>query len=87
MPDDEEAYFEEACSYFKEAGASTIFALGHWNDGGQTVSPQMSTPDLRTKLSTIEGCDLGESLTYMDGHTCVGEKGVEGCLDLAEKWL
>mmetsp|Transcript_23459 Transcript_23459/g.48741 ORF Transcript_23459/g.48741 Transcript_23459/m.48741 type:complete len:516 (-) Transcript_23459:47-1594(-) len=77
LPNDEEKYFEEACAYMK-GNVDYIFALGHWNDGGSSVSPQLSTPDLRTKLAGIDGCDIGDNIKYMDGHTHCNELQTAG---------
>ena len=77
LPSNEDSHFQEACNYFKD-NVSHIFALGHWNDGGGSVSPQLSTPNLREMLSAMDGCDLGDKLKYMDGHTHCNELQGEG---------
>jgi len=73
------ADFQQACAYF--AGSPPpggIFILGHWNHANAGVSPGMETPAIRRRVLEMKGCDIGDSLRYIDGHVhcnLVQEKG------------
>ncbi|GMH61664.1 hypothetical protein TrRE_jg3997 [Triparma retinervis] len=71
LPDSESEYFTEACAYFKGSSTQTIYVLGHWDSSTSYTDsdPILGVPELREMLSTVDGCDIGDKLKYMDGHT------------------
>jgi hypothetical protein len=68
LPRDEMAVFERACRWFKSNKVSSILILGHWNSG-DTPNPYLTTPRLHSLLLEMDGCNIGKSLSFFDGHT------------------
>jgi len=71
--------FEEACAYFsgevENDATSVIFLAGHWNQqelGATSCAPDMDTPSIFQRLSSLKGCDSGK-LRYVTGHTHCNE--------------
>lgn len=71
LPDSESSYFKEACAYFSGSSTQTIYVLGHWSKSTNYTDsdPILGVPELRERLATVDGCDIGDKLKYMDGHT------------------
>lgn len=62
--------FKQACAYFADSPPPAgIFILGHWNYANTGVSSGMDTPAIRSQVQKFKGCDIGDSLRYIDGHT------------------
>mmetsp|Transcript_2808 Transcript_2808/g.5782 ORF Transcript_2808/g.5782 Transcript_2808/m.5782 type:complete len:158 (-) Transcript_2808:81-554(-) len=70
LPSSKSTYFQEACTYFRDTGTSTIYILGHWSSStdDDSTDPILGVPELREMMSKLEGCDIGDKLKYMDGH-------------------
>jgi hypothetical protein len=70
LPDSESEYFSEACAYF-ENNVDTIYILGHWDASTDSsdYNPILGVPELREMMLSVKGCNIGDKLKFMDGHT------------------
>eukprot|EP00929_Paragymnodinium_shiwhaense_P093833 TRINITY_DN5413_c0_g1_i11.p1 TRINITY_DN5413_c0_g1~~TRINITY_DN5413_c0_g1_i11.p1 ORF type:complete len:524 (-),score=78.94 TRINITY_DN5413_c0_g1_i11:324-1895(-) len=69
----------QACQYFGASQPDAVFLLGHWDAKTYGCQTGSDTPDVRTRLLSMDGCShLGDKLKFMDGHTHCNHPQVHG---------
>ena len=62
-------YFTEACKWFGQSQAESLFLTGHWNSDSDGCQTDMDVPSAFQKIKQLPGCNaFGNRFKYIMGH-------------------
>jgi len=66
---DQDAYFQEACTWAQSQNPHLLVLLGHWNGVNHGCAIGMDTPGVYNKIKSMPGCSsLGSRIKFFEGH-------------------